>query len=308
MKKRIAVALAILFCLLTAHVLSDVGNFNSYDSSSSGSDSSWGSSWSSSNSSSYSSSSSSNYDGEWDFETVMVVVIMIGVYMLFRMRSKKNRPQGGRPPAQTQVADNTREISAAIAAIDPAFSAEQFLAFAKEVYITLQQAWMARDWETVRLFEKDTLYRQHELQLQEYVKLGRINVIERINVNQAFLHRYLRDSALEHLTVYMRVRMIDYIIDEKTRQVLKGQKDVDCHLEYLLTFERKNGVTSAASPEQAQVIACPHCGAPTKVTSSGKCEYCDFIVSTIDYGWVLADISGISPGSAPAGAAVTIQD
>ncbi|MCL1795504.1 MAG: hypothetical protein FWG37_01295, partial [Clostridia bacterium] len=78
--------------------------------------------------------------------------------------------------------------------------------------------------------------------------------------------------------------------------------------EYLLTFERKNGVTSAASPDQAQVISCPHCGAPTKVTSSGKCEYCDFIVSTIDYGWVLADISGISPGSAPESAAVTIKE
>lgn len=62
----------------------------------------------------------------------------------------------------------------------------------------------------------------HEAQLREYVRLGRINVVERINVNQAYLHLYRRDAQYEYLTIYMAVRMGDYIIDEKTREVLKG--------------------------------------------------------------------------------------
>ena len=35
---------------------------------------------------------------------------------------------------------------------------------------------------------------------------------------------------------------------------------------------------------------CPNCGAPTEITSSGKCEYCKSIITTGDHDWVLSDI------------------
>ena len=86
-----------------------------------------------------------------------------------------------------------------------------------------------RDWEKIRTIEKEELFEQHNAQLQEYIRLGRINCIERINVNQAFLHKYVRDENFEHLTVCMKVRMIDYIIDEKSGKLLKGSKDNDVY-------------------------------------------------------------------------------
>ena len=37
---------------------------------------------------------------------------------------------------------------------------------------------------------------------------------------------------------------------------------------------------------------CPNCGAPTKITSSGKCEYCGSIITTGEHDWVLSGLEG----------------
>lgn len=278
----------------------DVGNFNDY----SGGDSGWGGSsgWS---------SSDYDYDGDSGFglgfvtglisgNPVLAIILVIVVIVLVAFgnnRRKKSAGSGSRQSQPGHVQDNTGVINAAILAVDPNFSSEKFLGWVKEVFITLQQAWMERDWNKVRPFEKEELYKQHEMQLNEYVKLGRINVIERININQAFLQKYKRDGEYEYLTVYLQVRMVDYIKDENTDKVLKGDPNRDCYLQYLYTFMRKFGVQTDPANSNRSTVACPHCGAPTQITSAGQCEYCGFIVTTGEYDWVLADITGVKPGT-----------
>ena len=138
--------------------------------------------------------------------------------------------------------DNTKEIEMAIKENDPNFSSGKFLGWTEQVFMTIQQAWTARDWSKVRPFEKEELYRTHELQLQEYINNGTINILERININQTYLHNYKRDSEFEYLTVYLQSRMNDYVIDEDTREVVRGNKDREFHTKYLMTFARKTGV------------------------------------------------------------------
>lgn len=280
----------------------DVGNFNDYDSGGS-----WGGSWDSGSSwdSDYDSGSSGSFlsglilgsglDGGW---LVAIVVVVIVVALLTRKKKRGSR-QDGAPAsssAPTYVQDNTNPIVTAITEIDPLFSTDKFIAWAKEVFITLQTAWMERDWAKIRPFEKEELYRQHEKQLEEYIRLGRINVIERINVNQAYLHQYVREAEYEFLTVYMQVRMVDYIKDEKTGKVLKGNPNQDCHMRYLYTFMRRLGVVTDPAKSNNSVVACPHCGAPTQITSAGQCEYCGFIVTTGECDWVLSNIEAVKPG------------
>jgi ribosomal protein L37E len=90
--------------------------------------------------------------------------------------------------------------------------------------------------------------------------------------------------------------MIDYIKDERTGQVLKGDPNTEYHLRYLYTFMRKTGVLTDSARSNNSVVACPHCGAPTSITSAGKCEYCGFIVTTGEFDWVLSDIESIKDG------------
>ena len=109
---------------------------------------------------------------------------------------------------------------------DPNFITEGFLGWSKEIFVTLQTAWAQRDWEKIRTLEKEELFEQHNTQLQEYIRLGRINVIDEIKVLDAYLHKLVIDENFENLIVSLRATMLDYIIDEKTKKPLLAIKNL----------------------------------------------------------------------------------
>lgn len=283
----------------------DVGNHNDYDgggwdaggwdAGGWDSDDGWDSDWGSSSGSGV----SMGLGGAF---TVIPVVVIIVLFIILRANKGKTGSAGSGfqtrptqyPPAVQNFDD---QITAEITKNDEFFSKEKFLGWTKEVFITLQNAWTERDWSKIRPFEKEELFKLHERQLQEYINLGRINVMERINVNQAYMNLYRRDSQYEYVTVYMNVRMVDYIIDENTKAVLKGDPNTDCHMQYLLTFMRKKGVVTNPATSNKSTVSCPHCGAPVQITSAGQCEYCDFIITTGEHDWVLVNLDSIKPNT-----------
>jgi ribosomal protein L37E len=310
-----AVLLLMLSCAAIAGATSvpegaaplDVGNFSDYsgggwDSGGWDSGSSWDSDYSSSWDSDYSSGDgflSGLFLGGClgDFSPVVIIVIVVLV-LVFVLKGRSHSGKGGPgSSANTAVKDNTDVITAAVKAVDPNFDPAEVTAMAKDTFVTLQEAWTARDWETVRTLETDDLFRLHNKQLQEYIRLGRINVMERICVNQAYLHKYEREEQYEHITVYLTTRMRDYIIDEKTKKVLMGDPNKDIFGKYLMKFTRTYGITTQTASSEAETIACPHCGAPTHVTQSGKCEYCGFIIETGTHAWVLSGLDGVKQGT-----------
>lgn len=286
----------------------DVGNFNDYT----GGGSSWdsgGSSWSyDSGGSSYYSGSSSG--GSWvDFligAGVVAVIIVVAV-LGSKRRSKKGGSAMPHMPSGVPLQDNTNAIVPAIRRYDENFSLDRFTGWVKEVFITLQEAWTAKDWSRIRPFEKEELFQQHAKQLQQYIDQGRTNHIERIAINQAYPFEYRRESEYEYLKMYLDVRMIDYISEDATGKVVMGDKDNPYFLRYLLTFMRRNGVKTDAAKSNHSTTACPHCGAPTKITSAGKCEYCGFIITTGEHDWVLSDISAVKGSTHYGSGGVYIQ-
>ena len=221
------------------------------------------------------------------------------------MRSGESKPK---PMATPAAQDNTYKIVPAVQNIDPRFSNDKFIAWTKDVFVTLQKAWMERKWDSVRPFEKEELYKQHEMQLQQYINNGKINVLERASFDQAYLHKYVRDKDYEYLTVFFNVQMIDYIKDEKTGQVLKGTPNKECRMKYLYTFMRKTGVLTDPAKSNHSTTNCPNCGAELKVSSAGKCEYCNSIITTGAFDWVLSNIDGVKPQTVIDNSGVIIRD
>lgn len=310
-KKRILllfVILAALFCFC-AQAWADVGNFNDYDSDS-GWDSGSGRDWDSNDdddddyiiygggSIGGGGSGGSDITGFDIIAAFLVLVIIIVISCAASNKKSKIRNTVSKPKTDNiNLTDNSQAITQAIIQTDPNFSKDKFIGWSKEVFITLQKAWSERDWERVRPFEKEELYKQHETQIKEYIDRGWINVLERININNAYLYRYERDKEYEYLTVYIQSRMTDYIKDENTGSIIKGSLTEDSYGKYLYTFIRKNGVLTDEANSKNAIVACPHCGAPTSITSAGKCEYCGFIVTTGEYSWVLSDIEGVKIGA-----------
>lgn len=305
MKKLITIVLLLLSILsLTVTTTADLGNFNSYDSGSDfgGSYDYGGYDYGGGYSSGYGGGIySGGYlhigGGNYSIGAAIFTVIVILAFAYLISKKKRYTPVNHNSVSTFTVRDNTGEISNVLMKYDPAFSSEKFLSWAKEAFITLQTAWSERDFDKVRNFEKEELFNQHKRQLDEYISKGWINELSRININQAYLFKYVRDNDYEYLTVYFDTRMGDYIKDEKTGNIIKGDPTRDYYLKYLYTFMRKTGVLTDPAKSNKSVTNCPNCGAPTTVTSSGQCEYCGSVITTGEFDWVLSDITGVNERS-----------
>lgn len=128
--------------------------------------------------------------------------------------------------------------------IDSQFSESNFLNYAKEAYIKIQNAWSKKDWKEIRQYESESLYHMHLEQLQEYISHHITNMVEIIEIKNAVLSHYEIVSEFEYLTVLMRVKLKDYIIDDITQKVLEEDKHTTLYTNYELVFMRKVGQKS----------------------------------------------------------------
>jgi predicted lipid-binding transport protein (Tim44 family) len=228
---------------------------------------------------------------------LIVLVILVVIVLLMRRKAKKQASDPGYINQQVQqqakndfTFDNTATVAAQIQAIDPAFSSDKFIGFAREVFMTIQAAWTAKDWKPIRPFENETLFNTHKQQLDEYIRLGKTNVIEKIAIKHCSLQSFTQDGDKEVLTVVLNAVMRDYVIDDATKKVLESDPNRDWYMRYEMVFNRKAGVKTDPGKNGTSITNCPNCGAPTEVTSSGQCAYCGSVITNGEHDWVLTDI------------------
>ena len=154
----------------------------------------------------------------------------------------------------------------------------------------IQEAWTTRDWKPIRPFESEALFNQHKQQLDEYIRLNKINVVEKIAIKHCSLHSFQQDGDKEVLTVWLNAVMRDYVIDAETKNVLESNPNRDWYMQYEMVFNRKAGVKTDPGKKGNTITNCPNCGAPTEVTSAGQCAYCGSVITNGEHDWVLTDI------------------
>ena len=223
---------------------------------------------------------------------IIIVIILIG-----RRKAKKQASDPTyinrnieQQAANDVTLDFTTDVAAQIQAIDPAFSADKFIGFAREVFMKIQEAWTAKDWKPIRPFESETLFNTHKQQLDEYIRLGKTNVVEKIGIKHCSLHSFQQDGDKEVLVVWLNAVMRDYVIDDATKKVLESDPNRDWYMRYEMVFNRKAGLKTDPGKKGNSITNCPNCGAPTEVTSSGQCAYCGSVITNGEHDWVLTDI------------------
>ena len=240
-----------------------------------------------------SSKSSIDLSNPEDIVITVGAIIFIIVLILFFTKTctgKKKRSENN--SNRIIPYDFTPQIAGFIQQNDTNFNAGQFLEWSKNIFVTLQTAWTQRDWEKIRTLEKEELFEQHNTQLQEYIRLGRINIMENINVIDAYLHKLVIDENFENLTVSLRATMNDYIINEKNGKVLMGNKNEVFDTIYQMTFTRRKGIKTNLI-NGLIVNVCPHCGATVESASAGVCQYCGSVVHSGEFNWVLSNLESV---------------
>ena len=221
---------------------------------------------------------------------IIFIALVVYFFKFPTTSSRKSKVYKNIPPMFPYNA--TEQITEFIKQNDENFDTEKFLAWAKKVFITLQTAWTERDWEKIRTLEKEELFEQHNIQLQEFIRLGRINVMDNIEIIDAYLHKFGVDENYEHLIVSLRATMNDYIIDEKSSKVVTGDKYEVFDTIYQMTFTRRKGVKTNIVNGRI-VSICPHCGAEVESASAGKCQYCGSVVHSGEFNWVLSNLESV---------------
>lgn len=234
---------------------------------------------------------------------IILIGICISLYFIFRKHGKKINES--LKNIQITVNDFSSETDSnlsyqseedviqKIQEVDPNFSGDKFIGWSREVFIKIQQAWSDRNWKIIRPFESEELFSQHKSQLDEYIRNEKINKIEKINIKSCKLKDFKVDGDKEVLTVELYAIMRDYVVDEKTNNVLESDPNKDWHMKYIMTFNRKHGVKTEKGMSNKSTTNCPNCGAPTEITSAGQCEYCGSVITTGEHDWVLSDIRSI---------------
>ena len=278
----IPIIIALIILIIPVNTHADVGSFESYDSGSWDSD--WD--WDYDGGSYYGGFSFGGFGG-----IASIIIFIVIAYLTSKARGKAR-------PINTQSVNipqfyNEQAVEAQVKAIDELFNKEEFIAWSKTLFVKLQEAWMARDWSTIRYFETNELFEQHQKQLQGYIDNHQINMLERICVKSASLSEFKQIGDKDVLTVVLNSKMIDYIINDETKKIEVGDKTTERHSTYKLVFVRKTGVKTKPGMDTVNTTNCPNCGAPTKITSSGQCEYCGSVITTGEYNWVLSNLEKI---------------
>lgn len=222
------------------------------------------------------------------FSFIIIIIVMAFILFIKYKQGNMNNNMGTSYTPKPIV--NEAAAIEKIKAVDPDFSADKFKAFAAEVYITLQEAWEAKDWKGVRPFESNALFNMHNRQIQEYIDMHKTNHLNMQNVREVSIAEFKEDGSQEILVVKLYASLLDYVTDDNTGKIIEGSDKNYAHRNYRLEFVRAKGVKTVVDKD-ISVTNCPNCGAPTTVTSSGECEYCHSVITNGNYGWVLNQYS-----------------
>jgi len=235
-----------------------------------------------------------------------IFLVAIILYYVYRQMQARGGPPYTRPtnygadvgyvptsvtsvsaPPRTVDQQSISDALAAIQKRDPNFSEAVFLDRAQTAFFKVQQAWAARNQDLARDVMSEALYQRHKLQTDQLIANHRIDVLQNIVIGHARITNISPGGTYDTITVAFSASMVDYTIDEQTKQVVSGQQYATTFTEFWAFIRRADAKTSADSTALAST--CPACGAPLHLTN-GKCDYCGAPVRSSSNDWVVDTI------------------
>lgn len=169
----------------------------------------------------------------------------------------------------------------------PGFSWERFEQRARAVFLALQSAWSAGEWQRARPLETEPLFHSHNLVLQRYRRAGLRNLADKVRITRFEVVKVDTDAWYESVTVRIGASMLDWT-ESTDGEVVSGSRDEPKFFTEYWTFVRAARASDAAAKT---LDRCPSCGAPLdKVDFGGVCGYCETNIVGGEQDWVLSQI------------------
>ena len=182
--------------------------------------------------------------------------------------------------------------------LDPQFDEERIRTLMSNLYVQMQETWQRKDISSLRPYMTDKFFSQMDNQLEAFRKAGRTDYTERIAVLNTGLIGWRQSAGMDYITVRLNARIVSYVLDDRTGQLISGDKNREKFMEYEIELCRKSGELTAPESDGAKSATCPHCGAPIKLNASARCEYCGSVITAVNADWAICGMRGISQRTA----------
>ena len=107
--------------------------------------------------------------------------------------------------------------------IDSTIKIDEFKKKAFKIYKDIQEAWMNFDTDTIRKLTTDEMYNMYSSQLETLKLKHQKNIMKNIEYVDANITNITKEDGVISVVVYLRVKCLDYVINEKTKKTLTGR-------------------------------------------------------------------------------------
>jgi len=147
-------------------------------------------------------------------------------------------PPVGSPAAESN--DVERGISH-VRQMDAGFDEKAFTDACMDVFFRVQGAWANRDLSTVKDILTDEMYGILSEDARKLKAERKINRLENIAVRSVDITEAWQEGGQDYITVRFYANLLDYTIDESTKEVLSGSRTEPVKFEEFWTFTRPVG-------------------------------------------------------------------
>lgn len=255
----------------------------------------WSWDWGAGNNYGYSTGSSDS--DAFDVVIVFIIIGIIAAVYMMPAHSKKSKaesaPGNAKPAGAARTPESKLKPLDELQERDPNFSAADIEETVSNLYVQMQEAWTAGDFEPMRPYFTKQLFGQFSNQLKALTAKGHTNHVDNIAVLEAAVRGWYEVNDDEVLVMRLRTRIIDYTVD-KQGNLVSGRTDTELFMEYEYKLMRPIGTTTADFAGQTEAGECPNCGAAINIAQSTQCPYCGSVIESRRFPWVITAIKGIA--------------
>ena len=148
----------------------------------------------------------------------------------------------------------------------PGENIEKIKDVAYDVFLKIENAWMNFDYKYLEESCVDYLYKEYRSQLKNMQNHNEQNIVKDFKLFDYYLIDVEKINEDTVLTIIFDVNYDDYIIDTKTKNIIKGKNRKNRTVYYECKF--------LYSGTSKTMIKCPKCGAKLDKKNKGKCKKC----------------------------------
>ena len=202
------------------------------------------------------------------------VVPVIFHALITSLLSKSKKSNSYRPsPAYVPKPSNNETLSAhELELLDKyGIDKEKLLHECYHVYVDVQKAWANNDIEPVKNELSNTLYNTYKSELVVLKAKHQRNVMDDFYYSSGSIKQVSEpEVGTLNVEVYLNLTCKDYLINDDTGEVLRGQKTRYCYYYYEMKFELS---------KELKDNRCPNCNAPIpEGDTTHTCEYCGSLI------------------------------